>query len=225
MTLGIAVGDDFMRMDLPRRSTLKESISAIKAKFNIETASLQNWSFYTPPAYLTLSGFKASRKAGKLDLTDVDPDISLKSLLKVNPSTSLVSLVVQPPGTSVMTDVFISLTCHIETALTISVNNVVVTIKVGVSLTIHGLIKELKKTDEGSAIKTCDRYHVYKPKSPIWTKNFDKDKSSLETDVITDNMRLNDVFELFPHESIVSLLVETEGSGEFSLIFCLTGSK
>jgi len=225
MTLGIAVGDDFMIMELPRRSTLKASISAIKAKFNIETASLENWSFFTPSASLTVNDYGASRITGQLDVIRANPIVSLGSLYKINPSTSLVSLIVQPPGTGVVAGVYISLTYRIETSLTISVNNIVVTIKVDVSLTMHGLLKELKKIEEGSAIKTCDRYHIYKTKNPIWTKNFDKDRSSLETKVVTDNMRLRDVFTLFPHEDIVSLIVETEGSGEFSSDVCMVASR
>ena len=224
MTLLIAINDKCITVQLPRR-TLRASISALKEEFNIKTTNSEDWSFYTPSTNLDLSNYKASRKNGTLKLTSVDSDTSLKSLFKVNPSTSLVSLIVQPPGMSVTTSVYISLTCRLETSLTVSVNNVVVTIKVDVSLTIHGLIKELKKTEEGCAIKTCDRYHIRKPKYPIWTKNFDKDKSSLETEVITDNMRLTDVFELFPHENIVSLIVETEGSGEFSSNVCMVASN
>lgn len=220
MTLGIAVGDDFRKMDLPRQSTLEESISAIKAKFNIETASLQNWSFFTPSASLTVKDYGASRITGQLDVIRANPIVSLGSLYKINPSTSLVSLIVQPPGTSVVTNVYISLTFLIETSLTISVNNIVVTIKVDVSLTIYGLIKELKKTEEGSALKTCDRYYTRKPKNPIWIEDFDREKSGLETEVLTDNRRLSNLFQLFPHEDFVSLLIETEGSGEqFDFLF------
>lgn len=217
MTLGIAVGDDFMVMELPRRSTLKASINAIKAKFNIETASLQNWSFFTPSASLTVKDYGASRVTGQLDVIRANPIVILDSLYKINPSTSLVSLIVQPPGTNLMTSACISLTCRIETSLAVSVNNVVVTIKVDVSLTLHGFIKELKETAEGTVLKT-DRYNVYKPKNTIWTRNFDRDKSQLETEILTDNTRLRDVFGLFPHEDIVSLIIKTDDDGEPILI-------
>lgn len=108
MKLLVAIDDKCIKMQFPRQSTPRESISAFKEKFNIENTNSEDWSFNTPSTDLTLIDYEAVREAGKLDLTGVNPDRSWKSLFKVNPSTSLVSIVVQPPGMCIMMNIWAS---------------------------------------------------------------------------------------------------------------------